>query len=368
MDNQSSRMKLYKPQMVANKYYQLDTTTQPDTSAIVPALNGRQGDNLREVAIAFVDDGEPHDLTNTSIQLRVLDSSGVVKVSDKVINLVDPTGGLVIFGVPAQIYEAPGDVQRAYFVLQDKNLNGEDQTISTVNVFFSVIENGIDISKKQSSIYISALDKVLSAGGSYAVTNKDNKFTGSDTMHDLTVDTLHNDSLTSLTSQVNQQGEAIQSNVSMIATAKSTISSIGDEAHSAMAGVSSTVNQSVSSAVVPFDKRLSSMESAQQEALSKVSATIKQVEPASTQSSLDSLSTDVDNLWDESNSNSSAIDSMTSAVTNASRVAQSMAPVPDSVNTLDQRVNSLSQSIPWNLSATITSMERAISSLENRSN
>ena len=75
---------------MANKYYILDTTIGYDHTADVEALNGRQGDNMRSVPIAFTDDGQPHDLTDTKITLKVLDASGVVKVSDKIVNLVDP--------------------------------------------------------------------------------------------------------------------------------------------------------------------------------------------------------------------------------------------------------------------------------------
>lgn len=366
MDNQ--HLTKYKPNMIGNQYYELDTTIDPRMTATVGALNGRQGDDMRAVPIAFTDNGQPHDLTNTTIELRVLDSAGVVKVSDKIINPVDLQGGLIVFGVPAEVYESAGDVQRAYFVLKDKAIDGSSQTISTVNVSFTVLENGIDISKKQSSIYISSLDKVLSKGGSYAVTNADNHFTGSNSIDDLTVGLLHNASLSDVQASVQSQASAIATNSTAISNVNASVTALNNTISSNQSALPAQVTSLANSAVAGFDKRLSNVEASAENASTTASATMQLLPSKANQDSLNSLSTDVDNLWDEANSNSSAIESMTSVVTNASRVAQSMAPVPDSVNTLDHRVTSLSQSIPWNLASTITSMERAISSLENRSN
>lgn len=96
MLNQDPKMQRYTPKLVANTYYELDTTTLPNKVAVINAANGRADDDMRAVPIAFVDDGQPHDLTNTSIELRVRDASGVVKVSDKILNSMEPTSGLVI--------------------------------------------------------------------------------------------------------------------------------------------------------------------------------------------------------------------------------------------------------------------------------
>ena len=367
MDDNQHLVK-YNPQMLAKKYYILDTTVDPSKTAVVKALNGRQGDKMRYVPLAFEADGQPIDLTNVSIELRVLDAGSVVKVADKIINPVDLPGGMLVFGVPEEVYENAGEVQHAYFVLKDKTITGDDQQVSTVNVDFTVLENGIDISKKQSSIYISSLDKVLSKGGSYAVTNADNHFTASNSIDDLTVGSLHNQSLADVQASVQSQASAIATNSTAISNVNASVTALSTTLSTAKSNLPQQVTSLANSAVAVFDKRLSSVESSAENASATASATMQLLPSKANQDSLNSLSNDVDDLWDEANSNSSAINSMQSAVDNASRVAQSMAPVPDSVNTLDQRVNSLSQSIPWNLSATITSMERAISSLENRSN
>lgn len=230
MDNQNAKIQHYTPDMVGKKYYQLDTTTSSTKTAIVPALNGRQGDDMRTVNIAFTDDGEPHDLTNSRISLRVLDAAGVVKVADKIINMVDAKGGLVVFGVPKEVYEYPGEVQRAYFVIEDQAIDGSKQVVSTVNVDFEILENGIDISDAKSTIYISSLDKLLTQTGKVVTTDKDNSMTGSNSftqinadnvaissavVDSLSVGVIDNSSLTSLDAQL-----ATVSNVALSGSTK----------------------------------------------------------------------------------------------------------------------------------------------------
>lgn len=233
MDNQNAKIQHYTPDMVGKKYYQLDTTTSSTKTAIVPALNGRQGDDMRAVNIAFTDDGEPHDLTNSKISLRVLDAAGVVKVADKIINMVDARGGLVVFGVPKEVYEYPGEVQRAYFVIEDQAIDGSKQVVSTVNVDFEILENGIDISDAKSTIYISSLDKLLTQTGKVVTTDKDNSMTGSNSFTQINVDNaavssavvdslsvgvIDNSSLTSLDAQL-----ATVSNVALSGSTKADV-------------------------------------------------------------------------------------------------------------------------------------------------
>ncbi|WP_242362056.1 BppU family phage baseplate upper protein [Limosilactobacillus antri] len=142
MDNQ--HLSKYTPDR-QGQYYVLDTTVDPNTTAQIPAMNGRVGDKMRRVMIAFVDDGNPHDLTNETIELRCQDAAGKVHSANKVINNSSPTGGLITFGVPADFYENAGEVQHAYFVLTGKDAAGDDQQVSTVNIDFTVVESGIDM-------------------------------------------------------------------------------------------------------------------------------------------------------------------------------------------------------------------------------
>ena len=223
MDNQ--HLTKYVPQKMANQYYILDTTVPVDQTAVVEAMNGRQGDNLRSIPIAFTDDGQPHDLTNTGIILKVLDAQGVVKVSDKVLRLVDATGGLVLFGVPAEVYANPGEVQRAYFVLTDKTQDGESQVISTINVDFTVIANGIDITKEDHSTYISKIDSLLSGTDSLATITADNKFTGSNYFKSIHVDSLSAPAIDSLASATASVADGVTSASASVSSLSSAVTS-----------------------------------------------------------------------------------------------------------------------------------------------
>ena len=245
MDNQNKSMVHYKPDLMASKYYILDTTIGYDHTADVEAMNGRQGDNMRSVPIAFTDDGQPHNLTDTKITLKVLDASGVVKVSDKIINLVDAKAGLVIFGVPDRVYESVGQVQRAYFTLEDKLLDGSTQTISTVNVSFRVLENGIDITKAQSTIYISALDRVIGSAGAVLTTAGDNHLTGHNVIDNLTVKNFVNDEVEAIKSNLDQATANVTTNTQAIAKNTTAIDDLNKDLKTVQAQVGSVSNLSV---------------------------------------------------------------------------------------------------------------------------
>ena len=242
MDNQNRQMIHYKPDMMADKYYILDTTIGYDHTADVEAMNGRQGDNMRSIPIAFTDDGQAHDLTGTKITLKVLDASGVVKVSDKIVNLVDPKAGLVIFGVPDQVYEAPGQVQRAYFVLEDKMLDGTKQTISTVNVSFRVLENGIDITKAQSTIYISALDRVIGGTEPIVTTSGNNHLTGQNIIDNLTIKNLVNDEVDAIKSKLDETTTNVTTNTQAIAKNTTAIDDLNKDLKTVQATASAATN------------------------------------------------------------------------------------------------------------------------------
>lgn len=237
----NTKLTHYTPQMMAQQYYILDTTVPTDMTADIPAMNGRQGDNMRQVSIAFTDNGEPHDLTSTSITLKVLDGEGVVKVSDKVIRLVDATGGLVLFGVPSEVYANIGTVQRAYFVLKDKTADGQNQTISTVNVSFTVMENGIDISQEDHHTYVSKLDSLINGTDSLATLTNDNKFVGQNSFKSIHVDSLSAPALDSLTSSVASASDGLSSAAANITSLSSATSSSVTSLTESLSGVSSNV-------------------------------------------------------------------------------------------------------------------------------
>lgn len=284
------------------QYYILDTTIDPNQTATVDAANGRQGDTMRRVPIAFVDDDQPHDLTNSTVELRAQDASGVVKISDMVLNWVSRTGGLIVFGIPAQFYKNAGEYQHAYFVISDKDDAGHTTSTSTVNVDFYVDENGIEVSDVDTGIYISSVDRLLSqaksrieavklAGSnaealvqgyekliqSNAVPTADgnNTFTGSNSFADLTVNSLNNKQLSDVSDAV--------------LTAQTTANSASLQAASNSTQISNNTDSIVanSTAISSADDRLTSAETS----IAAVSSAVK-----NTDNKLASLASSVDNI------------------------------------------------------------------------
>lgn len=313
MDNQNKSMVHYKPDLMASKYYILDTTIGYDHTADVEAMNGRQGDNMRSVPIAFTDDGQPHDLTDTKITLKVLDASGVVKVSDKIVNLVDPKAGLVIFGVPDQVYEAVGQVQRAYFVLEDKMLDGTKQTISTVNVSFRVLENGIDITKAQSTIYISALDRVISGTEPIVTTSGNNHLTGQNIIDNLTIKNLVNDEVEQIKTSLSAASSDITANSQAIVSNSTAISSLNSDANSAQTAISTVSNkvEAQSSSVANLSSVVSNLSDSLDETNDDVTSLSNAVKSAANSENVERISEDVTSL-------SNVVSQMSNTVSQAS--------------------------------------------------
>lgn len=303
----------YTPDRMAEKYYILDTTIGYDHTADVEAMNGRQGDNMRSIAIAFTDDGQPHNLTDTKITLKVLDASGVVKVSDKIINLVDAKAGLVIFGVPDRVYESVGQVQRAYFTLEDKLLDGSTQTISTVNVSFRVLENGIDITKAQSSIYISALDRVIGSAGAVLTASGDNHLTGHNVIDNLTVKNLVNDEVEQIKTSLSAKSSDITANSQAIVSNSTAISSLNSDVKSAQTAIS-TVSDKVatqSSSVTNLSSVVSDLSNSLDETNDDVTSLSNAVKSAANSENVERISEDVTSL-------SNVVSQMSNTVSQAS--------------------------------------------------
>ena len=318
MDNQ--HLTHYTPDKMADTYYILDTTVPPTRTADVDAMNGRQGDDMRAIPIAFTDDGQPHDLTNTSITLKVLDAEGVVKVSDKVIRMVDATGGLVLFGVPARVYQSIGQVQRAYFVLKDKTAEGDNQVISTVNVSFYVMENGIDITKQDNTTYISKIDGLLDKTDSLVTMAGDNKFTGANSFKSIHVDSLTAPTLDSLKSSVASASDGITSAAASVSSLSTAVTSSVTSLTESLSGVSSSVDT------------LTSTASANSSAVSSLSSVVADLPTSSagntygdTIASLQSTIADLSETVDDQGSSLDAASTAASQASSAAFAAQQTA-------------------------------------------
>ncbi|MFL2019444.1 glycerophosphodiester phosphodiesterase family protein [Weissella hellenica] len=135
----------------------LDTTLAKTDATLIDELSGRQGDNGRVVYFALKDGQFPHDLTGQDVQLEVKDSAGKVKVIHGINERVSDEGGLFNLIIPAEVYQASGDVQEAYLaVVDDKGVK-----IASIPIAFTVFENGIIISANASQDYLSSVDKMI---------------------------------------------------------------------------------------------------------------------------------------------------------------------------------------------------------------
>ncbi|HJD72061.1 MAG TPA: BppU family phage baseplate upper protein [Enterobacter roggenkampii] len=322
MLNQDPKMQRYTPKMVANTYYELDTTTLPNKVAVIDAANGRADDDMRAVPIAFVDDGQPHNLTNTSIELRIRDASGVVKVSDKILNMMEPTSGLVIFGIPKAFYQSPGEIQQGYFVLKDKTLTGEEQEISTINVVFTAMQS-IDITNQQSTVYISALNRVIGSTSNIVTADGDNHLTGSNTIDQATIKNLVNSEVESLKNEV--------PNVSNVASNAIVAASTNSTHISNLSAVVSDAKNTASDAKTGVSSNAS--------AISTMSTTINTIsgDISSVKTKLSSLSEVVDTI--------STSDSNEDYSTSVSSIADNISDVNDSVTSLSREMSNLSNTV-----------------------
>lgn len=317
------------------QYYILDTTIDPSQTATVDAANGRQGDTMRRVPIAFVDDDQPHDLTNSTVELRAQDAAGVVKISDMVLNWVSRTGGLIVFGIPEQFYKNAGEYQHAYFVINDKDDTGNTTSTSTVNVDFYVDENGIEVSDVDTGIYISSVDRLLSQAKSrieavklagsnaealvqgyekliqsnaFPTADGNNTFTGSNSFTDITVDSLNNKQLSDVSNAVT--------------TAQTTANSASLQAVSNSVQISNN-SEAISSA----DVRLTSAETS----IAAVSSAVKSADNklASLASSVDNLDTSGSGNTDVTSSIAHVNNSLISLSTKVDTLSTAVSNIPD---------------------------------------
>lgn len=135
----------------------LDTTLAKTDATLIDELSGRQGDNGRIVYFALKDGQFPHNLTGQDVQLEVKDSAGKVKVIHGINERVSDEGGLFNLIIPAEVYQASGDVQEAYLAVVDN----KGVKITSIPIAFTVFENGIIISANASQDYLSSVDKMI---------------------------------------------------------------------------------------------------------------------------------------------------------------------------------------------------------------
>ena len=364
------------------QYYILDTTIDPNQTATVDAMNGRQGDTMRRVPIAFVDDDQPHDLTNSTIELRGQDAAGVVKISDVVLNWVSRTGGLIVFGIPEQFYKNAGEYQHAYFVISDKDDTGHTTSTSTVNVDFYVDENGIEVSDVDAGIYISSVDRLLNQAKSrieavtlagsnaeaivqgyekliqsnaFPTADGNNNFTGTNSFTTVNIETLNNKQLSDVSNAV-VTAQTTANSASLQAVSNSTLISNNSEAISSAANrltSAETSIASVSSAVKSTDNKLASLASSVENIdTSGSSNTDVTSSLAHVNNSLISLSTEIDTL-------STAVSNIPNYSTSINAVSATASQALATANTAQQNNN--------NLSAVLSDVQDNVTNISNTS-
>ena len=367
MDN--AHLTAYDPDQ-QGQYYVIDTTIDTTQTANIPAMNGRQGDTMRRVSLAIVDDDQPHDLTNSTIELRGQDASGVVKVSDIVLNWVSREGGLLVFGIPAQFYKNVGQYQHAYFVINDKDSAGNTTSTSTININFYVAENGIDVSDVDSTIYISSVDRMLQTAkdrieavkiagenasaivkgyqdsiksGDFPAKDDDNNWTGHNSFKAVTIDSLDNAQLSAVSNNVTTAQatansaslQAVSNSISIsnhadsIAANSTAISSVNDRF-----GIDETNASTVSAAVSNHTESISSLSAAVNNMPEDLTDSLNAVS-----NSVTTLSHSVSNF---NNSVTVSLANMSVAVENASDMTQSVNNINQSVVAMNKQLSDVS--------------------------
>lgn len=143
---------------MAKNYFELNTNLDINQTAVVPALNGRQGDNDREVGF-FIKDGKfPMDLSNKTIKLFAKDAAGVVKETESINDRTGITAGRFTLLIQKEFYQAVGQVEDSFIQISDKETG---QIVSTIPVSFTVFENKMVVTQTQSQIYLDTVQKVI---------------------------------------------------------------------------------------------------------------------------------------------------------------------------------------------------------------
>lgn len=363
MDN--AHLTSYDPDQ-QGQYYVIDTTIDPSQTANLKPANGRQGDTMRRVPLAIVDDDQSHDMTNSTIELRGQDASGVVKISDVVLNWVSREGGLLVFGIPAPFYANVGQYQHAYFVISDKDTQGNTTSTSTINVNFYVAENGIDVSDVDSTIYISSIDRMLQTAkdriesvkiagenasaivkgyqdsiksGDFPAKDDDNNWTGHNSFKAVTIDSLNNSQLSAVSNNVTT-AQATANSASLQAVSNSV--SISNHADSIAAN--STAISSVNNRLGIDETNASTVSTAvsnHTQSISSLSAAVNNM-PADLTDSLNAVSNSVTTL---SNAVSNINSNVTFSLANMSVAVQNASDMTQSVNLINQSVVAMNKQL-----------------------
>lgn len=177
------------------KYAVVDTTLSITDSTPIPGLNGRQGDNGRLVYFALKDGRMPHNLDGQDVILQVKDAAGKIKVVNGIYDMISATAGLFSMLIPAEVYQAAGDVEEAFLVVTDQ----QNLVISSIPITFTVFANGIILSANASQDYISSVNDLIKS-----TKNQVSKISDNIEAQQIAYDSLRN-ALKVMTSLINEK-------------------------------------------------------------------------------------------------------------------------------------------------------------------
>lgn len=141
---------------MAKQFVELNTDLDYNGTTYVPELNGRQGDNNREVYFFIKRGVRPFDLSDKTMTLFMKDAVGGVKTASTINDRAGITAGRFSLLIPKEFYQAEGDTQESF--LQIKK---DDSVLTTIPLAFKVIANGMSVTQSQSTVYIDSVQKIL---------------------------------------------------------------------------------------------------------------------------------------------------------------------------------------------------------------
>lgn len=178
----------------------VDTVLSKTDATIIDALSGTQGDGGRIVNFALKDGSFAHNLDGQDVSLQVKDAAGKVKIVNGIYDRIDVTRGLFSMLIPAEVYQAAGDVEEARLVVTDS----KNTVISTIPITFTVFANGVVISANASKDYIDSIQKILDEFNERITTTSNNLETVRTAVNSL------NDAITNYTDLVNAKAAAVK--------------------------------------------------------------------------------------------------------------------------------------------------------------
>ncbi|TYC50748.1 DUF2479 domain-containing protein [Weissella muntiaci] len=141
----------------AGKFAIVNTLLNMTDVTLIEQLNGRQGDNGREVFFWLKKGDMPFDISNKDIKITVKDASGKIKEISTVKDVLNAQAGQFSMVIPAEMYQASGDIEEGYISVSDET----GMMVSSIPIMFNVLGNNVIFTSNPSSDYIDAIEKLI---------------------------------------------------------------------------------------------------------------------------------------------------------------------------------------------------------------